>query len=55
MINNHLSGNAQPSESDKAIKRKIKDSGRWMYIQVLDHLIIVQEDKYYSMADEGVI
>jgi DNA repair protein RadC len=37
------------------ITRKIKDSGTLMDIQLLDHLIIVPEGGYYSMADEGVI
>jgi DNA repair protein RadC len=45
----------QPSESDIAITRKIKESGNVMDIQVLDHLIIVPEGRYYSIADEGLI
>ncbi|HEY5124365.1 MAG TPA: JAB domain-containing protein [Ignavibacteria bacterium] len=45
----------QPSESDQAITRKIKESGNVMDIQLLDHLIIVPEGVYQSMADEGII
>jgi DNA repair protein RadC len=37
------------------ITRKIKESGTLMDIQLLDHLIIVPEGGYSSMADEGVI
>jgi DNA repair protein RadC len=55
ICHNHPSGNVQPSESDKTITRKIKDSGMLMDIQLLDHLIIIPENKYYSMADEGII
>jgi DNA repair protein RadC len=55
ICHNHPSGNVQPSESDKVITRKIKDSGTLMDIQSLDHLIIVPEGLYYSMADEGII
>jgi DNA repair protein RadC len=45
----------QPSESDLKITKKIKDSGTLMDIQLLDHLIIIPEGKYYSMADEGIV
>jgi DNA repair protein RadC len=45
----------QPSESDIAITRKIKESGIVMGIQLLDHLIFVPEGEYYSMGDEGIL
>jgi DNA repair protein RadC len=45
----------QPSESDQAITRKIKDSGLLMDVQLLDHLIITAEEDYYSFADNGII
>src|SRR4030043_1784557 len=41
ICHNHPSGNLQPSESDIAITRKVKESGSVMDIQLLDHLIIV--------------
>jgi len=44
-----------PSESDTKITQKIKESGNLMDIQLLDHLIIVPEGLYYSMADEGIV
>jgi DNA repair protein RadC len=46
---------ANASESDLAITRKVKDSSVLMDIQLLDHLIIIPEGSYYSMADEGVL
>ena len=55
ICHNHPSGNLQPSESDLAITRKVKDSSVLMDIQLLDHLIIIPEGSYYSMADEGVL
>jgi len=55
ICHNHPSGNMQPGESDLKITKKIKESGNLMDIQLLDHLIIVPEEKYYSMADEGII
>ena len=55
ICHNHPSGNVQPSESDIATTRKIKESGIVMDIQLLDHLIIVPEGTYYSMGDEGIV
>jgi DNA repair protein RadC len=55
ICHNHPSGNLQPSESDMKITQKIKESGNLMNIQLLDHLIIVPEILYFSMADEGII
>jgi DNA repair protein RadC len=55
ICHNHPSGNVQPSESDIAITRKVKESGYVMDIQLLDHLIIVPEGRYYSIGDEGII
>jgi len=54
VCHNHPSGNLQPSESDTAITRKIKDSAVLMDIQLLDHLII-NSDTYYSFADNGLL
>ena len=55
ICHNHPSCNVQPSESDLAVTRKIKESGCIMDVQLLDHLIIVPEGSYYSMGDEGTI
>jgi DNA repair protein RadC len=55
ICHNHPSGNLQPSEADTKITKKVKDSAILMDIQLLDHLIIIPEGRYYSMADEGMI
>jgi len=55
ICHNHPSGNVQPSESDIALSRKIRDAGNYLDIKLLDSLIISSEDQYYSMADEGQI
>ena len=54
VCHNHPSGNLNPSESDTKITKKIKEAGRLMDIQLLDHLIISEKD-YYSFADNGLL
>jgi DNA repair protein RadC len=55
ICHNHPSGNALPSESDRKITKKIKEAGNLMDIQLLDHLIILPVEGYYSFADEGSV
>ncbi len=54
LCHNHPSGNLEPSEADRKITAKIKDTGTIMDIKVLDHIIITQ-NSYYSFADSGVL
>ena len=54
LAHNHPSGNLKPSRADIELTRKIKEGGRLLEINVLDHLIISTE-AYYSMADEGAM
>lgn len=51
---NHPSGNTKPSDADLQLTRKIKESGKVMDINLLDH-VIVTKDNYYSFADEGLL
>ena len=54
LAHNHPSGNLKPSEADLQLTRKIKEAGKLLDIQVLDHLIISSEG-YLSFADEGIL
>jgi DNA repair protein RadC len=54
LCHNHPSGNLSPSDADQQITQKLKEAGKMVDIQVLDHLIITQK-KYYSFADEGLL
>jgi DNA repair protein RadC len=54
LVHNHPSGNLTPSQADIALTTKMKDSGKLLDIQVLDHIIIAGKG-YYSFADEGML
>lgn len=51
---NHPSGSLEPSRTDKEISRKLQEGGKFLDIQVIDHLIISPEG-YYSFGDEGIL
>ena len=54
VAHNHPSGNLTASQSDIDLTKKLKEAGKFLEIQVLDHLIVAGQ-KYYSFADEGVL
>ncbi len=54
LAHNHPSGNKQPSQQDIQLTKKMKDTGRIMDIEVLDHIIVCETD-YFSFADEGMM
>ena len=55
LAHNHPSGNLQPSIQDKEITKKIQEACKLLDINLLDHLIVVPEDAYFSFADEGLL
>lgn len=52
ICHNHPSGNLSPSQADQSLTSKIKDAGKLLDIQLLDHIILT-ESSYFSFADEG--
>lgn len=54
LAHNHPSGNLTASQADIDLTKKLKEAGKLLDIQVLDHLIIAGK-KYLSFADEGLL
>jgi len=54
LVHNHPSGTLIASDADKQITKKIKEAGKSLDINVLDHLIIIAKE-YFSFADEGIL
>lgn len=54
LAHNHPSGNLSPSQSDIDITRKTGEASKLIDVKVLDH-IIVAGNRFYSLADEGLI
>jgi len=53
LSHNHPSGKLIASEADLKITKRIKEAGQTLEIQVLDHIIII-ENGYLSFQDEGI-
>ncbi|WP_236974434.1 RadC family protein [Membranihabitans maritimus] len=54
LTHNHPSGNLNPSKDDIRLTHKIKVAGKYLELEVLDHLIVTSTG-YYSFADEGTL
>lgn len=52
---NHPSGNAEPSEEDLKITRRLVEAGKIIGIEVLDHIVIGDRDSFYSFKERGII
>ncbi|MFG6389746.1 RadC family protein, partial [Muribaculum sp.] len=52
LVHNHPSGTLKPSVEDDRLTAKIKEGGKLLDLQVLDHIIVTHES-YYSYNDEG--
>lgn len=52
---NHPSGQRLPSVGDSRLTKQIKDALKLFNITLLDHIILMPEEGYFSFADEGLI
>ena len=52
-FHNHPSGDPTPSREDIAITKRIKEGGKLLEIDVLDHIIIGHDNQFYSLKEKG--
>jgi len=53
-LHNHPSGDPTPSREDIEVTRKLKECGRMIGIEILDH-IIIGDKKYVSLKEKGYL
>ena len=51
LAHNHPSGDVTPSEEDKEVTRYMKTAGKFLGIQLLDHIIFSHKDHYSSLEN----
>ena len=54
LSHSHPSGNLKPSRADEELTYKIREAGKFLDIQVADH-IILSTLGYFSFSDEGLL
>lgn len=55
IAHNHPSGNSKPSKEDITVTQRIKESGKIVGIEMIDHIIIGERNNYTSLKEEGFI
>jgi DNA repair protein RadC len=60
LVHNHPSGNAEPSDEDYKITRRLQDAGKIIGIEVLDHVIIGYDKEerplsFTSLKERGIL
>ena len=54
MVHNHPSGGIVPSQADIQITKQLKEAGKIIGIQLMDHIIVAGE-LHHSLYEKGVI
>lgn len=54
IAHNHPSGSLKPSKEDINITQKVKEAGKVLSVQLLDHIIVTQHS-YFSFSDAGLL
>lgn len=54
LVHNHPGGDCSPSNEDIKVTARIRDAGKLLGIELLDH-VIVSASGYYSMQELGLI
>jgi DNA repair protein RadC len=55
LCHNHPSGNLKPSVADIELTKKIQSACKLLDIQLLDHIIVVPQQAYFSFVDEDLL
>lgn len=55
IFHNHPSGDVVPSTEDINITHRLKEAGKIIGIELIDHIIIGSEGKYCSLKEKGIL
>lgn len=53
-FHNHPSGDPTPSREDVETTKRLKEVGEILGVELLDHIVIGEPDKYVSLKKEGI-
>jgi DNA repair protein RadC len=54
LAHNHSSGDLNPSEEDMSVNKRLSEAGKFLGIEVLDH-IIVTRDSFSSFKEHSLL
>jgi DNA repair protein RadC len=54
-VHNHPSGDPTPSQEDQEITRRLKETADVLGIRRLDHIVLGENDRFFSFSDRGLL
>ncbi|NMM65137.1 DNA repair protein RadC [Clostridium sp. P21] len=55
IFHNHPSGDVSPSSEDVNITERLKEAGKIIGIEIIDHIIIGAEGRFCSLKEKGIL
>ena len=55
LVHNHPSGSVRPSDADIRVTKTIQEAGKLLEIMVHDHIIVSENNKFFSFREEGIL
>ena len=55
LVHNHPSGVVMPSEADIRVTNTIKEAAKLLDIMVHDHIVIGENNRFFSFREQGII
>lgn len=55
LVHNHPSGQLKPSKSDIELTKFLQQGGQYLKIAIEDHIIITEENAYFSFVDNKLL
>lgn len=52
---NHPSGNPEPSPEDMGLTKRLREAGKLLGIEVLDHVILGEAGRFVSLKERGLL
>ena len=55
LVHNHPGGSIKPSKADIALTQSLLKGAEYLKIDIEDHLIITEDNGYFSLAEDGLL
>ena len=55
LVHSHPSGDTEPSADDITVTERLRDAGKILGIELLDHIIVTEGPDYTSLKKNGII
>jgi len=55
IAHNHPGGDPSPSESDRAVTRRVAEAGQLLQVRLLDHVVLGDGGRFFSFRGAGLL